>query len=182
MSALQTARLTPKLANGDYNSYLAVPIKANAVLYLGALVCVDATGYLVPGATSTTLRAVGCMANWGQYVPGPVLVGGSVNGAKQANVSVGTFKFANYDADAITQADLLRPAYIVDDQTVARGSGGSTRSVAGQIVGVDGPESVTGPGVWVAVGKTPADLVGAQGPTGPQGPIGPTGPQGPTGP
>ena len=43
----------------------------------------------------------------------------------------------------MTQADLGKSCYIVDDQTVAKTSGGATRSLAGKVVGVDVD------GVWV---------------------------------
>ncbi|EKK5133725.1 TPA: hypothetical protein NII88_006806, partial [Pseudomonas aeruginosa] len=44
---------------------------------------------------------------------------------------------------SVTQAHLMKPAYIVDDQTVAATDGTETRSPAGRIIGVE-PD-----GVWV---------------------------------
>lgn len=184
MTALTGPRLTPQRMNGDFLTQIQVPVKANAVLFYGAIVCVDASGFAVPGSTSTTLRAIGVLQTSGGFgVPGPSIVGGSVNGSVIAPVtSGGAFKVDNDPLDPISQADIMKSCYITDDATVSRTSGGSTKSVAGQIVGIASAEAAGGPGVWVVFGKTPADLVGVAGPTGAVGPTGPTGPRGATGP
>lgn len=184
MTALQTPRYTPQRMTGDFLTQIPVPVKANATLYVGGIVCVDASGYAVPAAVSTTLRAVGVLQTTGGLgIPGPALLGGAVNGTVTAPVTSGAaFKVDNDPLDPISQADVMKSCYLTDNQTVCRTSGGSTKSVAGQVVGVDGPDDDGGAGVWVAFGKTPADLVGVAGPTGAVGPTGPTGPRGPTGP
>lgn len=51
------------------------------------------------------------------------------------------FKWAN--DGSITQAHLMKTAYIVDDQTVAATDGSGTRSPAGRILGIEAD------GVWV---------------------------------
>lgn len=51
------------------------------------------------------------------------------------------FKWSN--DGSVTQAHLLKTAYIVDDATVAATDGEGTRSAAGRIVGIEGD------GVWV---------------------------------
>jgi hypothetical protein len=57
----------------------------------------------------------------------------------------GTFQFANSAAgDLIATADIGTVCYIVDDQTVAKTNGTSTRSPAGVVVDVDAQ------GVWVS--------------------------------
>jgi len=53
------------------------------------------------------------------------------------------FCWANHGADAVTQASLGKPCYIVDNQTVAKTSGTGTRSVAGIVLAIDSE------GVWV---------------------------------
>ena len=58
----------------------------------------------------------------------------------------GTFKFANSaSTDQITLADVGASAYIVDDQTVAKTNGTSTRSIAGTI------RDVESDGVWIEI-------------------------------
>ncbi|MNU06383.1 hypothetical protein D3C72_2515570 [compost metagenome] len=51
------------------------------------------------------------------------------------------FKWGN--DGSITQAHLMKTAYIVDDQTLAATDGTGTRSAAGRIVGIDTD------GVWI---------------------------------
>ena len=68
------------------------------------------------------------------------------NGALNANVRRGTFRFLNSSAgDLIALSDIGASCYIVDDQTVAKTNGGTTRSVAGKIRDVDAD------GVWVEI-------------------------------
>lgn len=47
------------------------------------------------------------------------------------------FWFSNDGSDPATAADLKRPLYVVDDQTVSRSSAGGTRPIAGVCLGVD---------------------------------------------
>ena len=73
---------------------------------------------------------------------------GGANGAISVQVKRGTFKYGNSSAgDLIAQADVGADCYIVDDQTVAKTNGSSTRSVAGKIIAVDAD------GVWVKIGQ-----------------------------
>lgn len=186
MSQLSTARLTPLQLNPQYQNKNNFPMGANAVLYMGALACLNATGFLVRGAVSTTLKAVGIVCPQPGQVPSNQINNtGGADGAKNCDVYYRPYaKLNNDEADPITIADVEAGAYITDDNTVSRTSGGATKSLAGRIVGVDDETSPTGPGVWVEIGALPAGAVGsagAQGATGSQGPQGPQGPQGATG-
>ncbi len=180
MSALTGRRNTPKIADAFYNSYLQAPVKAGAVLYIGGLVGFDSTGFLVKGTVSTTFKAVGINSNWGQYLPGAALIGGSPDGSTLANVSVGTFWLDNDPTNPVLQSNLYQLCYVLDDQTVSSSSGGSARSYAGLVTGLDAASGQVQ--VWVGQSSTSqAGAQGIQGPTGPTGPVGPTGPRGPTG-
>ena len=53
------------------------------------------------------------------------------------------FKFKNSGADAVTQAELGKTCYIVDDETFAKTNGTNTRSAAGTVVKLESD------GVWV---------------------------------
>jgi hypothetical protein len=56
------------------------------------------------------------------------------------------FKFKNSAGDAVTQAELGKTCYIVDDETVSKSNaGGNTQSAAGKVVGVEAD------GVWVEI-------------------------------
>ncbi|MDQ2084650.1 hypothetical protein RA307_31100 [Xanthobacteraceae bacterium Astr-EGSB] len=116
-----------------------LPVKANAKIYAGAMVAVDAAGYAVPAATSTTLKVVGRADALADNA-------GGVDGAIKVKVSCGIFRFANSSAgDLIALADVNGTCYAVDDQTVAKTNGTNTRSAAGIIFDVDAQ------GVWVRI-------------------------------
>lgn len=114
---------------------LVVPVAANARIFAGSLVVATATGFAAPGSTALGLsylgRAEESVDNRGGFA-----------GAALIEIRHGkAFSWAN--DGTVTQAHLFKPAYIVDDETVAAGDAGGTRSAAGRIVGIDAD------GVWV---------------------------------
>ncbi|MDY0212559.1 MAG: hypothetical protein RBR06_06100 [Desulfuromonadaceae bacterium] len=116
---------------------LTLGIAASTKVFAGGIACRNATGYAVPGSTSTTLKALGAFQAQADNSAGG-------DGGKMAQIRKGTFCFGNSaSTDAITIADIGNDCYIVDDQTVAKTSGTSTRSVAGTVADVDST------GVWV---------------------------------
>lgn len=129
--ALSTARETRERAGDLY----VVGVAASTTIHQGALVCLNASGYAVPGATATTLTALGRAEG--------NAVGGSVAGDVRVNVKRGCFLFKNKSDDLVTIADIGKDCYVVDDETVAKTSGTNTRSKAGIVHDVD---SI---GVWV---------------------------------
>lgn len=132
MAALTADRNTLR-AEGQIEGH---PVKAGARIFAGALVCLDAAGWAVPGATAATLVTLG-------RAEAAVNNADGANGAAQVNVRRGTFRWANAGAEPVTRADIGKPAFVVDDQTVARTNGGNSRSAAGIIRNVDAH------GVWV---------------------------------
>jgi hypothetical protein len=133
MAALTADRNTPR-KGGDL---INLPVAGAKKIYSGALVARDAGGCATPGATATTLLGVGRAEAQADNSSG-------ADGALSLDVRKGVFRFANSSgADEATRADIGADCYIVDDQTVAKTSGGGTRSVAGKIFDVD-PD-----GVWV---------------------------------
>lgn len=135
MTALTSARNTPE-RTGEVFGY---PVKAAVKCLQGGLAVLSA-GYAAPGSTATTLVAIG---RFEETVDNT----GGANGDLNVQVRRGIFKFANSAAgDLIAQADVGADCYIVDDQTVAKTNGSSTRSRAGKVVAVDAD------GVWVQVG------------------------------
>ncbi len=157
----------------------STPVATGAVLYIGALVALNAAGFLVRAATATTLKVAGILGDQPFQVPGPSISNLGADGAKTAEVQMGvTALLNNYDSDPVGQDDVLNDCYMIDDETVAATSGGSTRSKAGRVI------EVTDQGVWVAIGVPGVNVTGSagtQGATGSQGPQGPQGPQGATG-
>ncbi|MEW6427322.1 MAG: hypothetical protein AB1568_04725 [Thermodesulfobacteriota bacterium] len=133
MAALTADRDTPR-RSGDLLSLKAAAAKK---YFAGSLVARDANGRATPGAVATTLRGAGRCKELVDNSAG-------ANDAVDVPVEKGIFRWANSTAgDLITTADIGNDCYIVDDQTVAKTNGTSTRSVAGKVYDVDSL------GVWV---------------------------------
>ena len=116
---------------------LGVPMATGVKIYAGSIVAANASGYATPGATAATLTALGRAAETVDNTAG-------ANGAKTVLIDrKEAFKFANYASDAVTQAELGKTCYIVDDFTVAKTSNSNARSAAGKVLGVESD------GVWV---------------------------------
>lgn len=125
---LTAERLTPQREGSDFRFALA----AGATIYKGGLVMLNASGIATPGAVATGQTAAG------------VAIKGSAEEPGFVTVRRGVFRWKNSSAgDAITAADWGKTVFIVDDETVAKTNGTSTRSAAGICRGVDGV------GVWV---------------------------------
>lgn len=129
--ALTADRNTPK----QQAKTLVVRMGAGVKIYAGAQVVLSATGFAIPGKTATGLTYAGRAEEFADNT-------GGTDGAKTVEISRGcAFKWAN--DGTVTQAHLLKQAYVVDDATVSATDGGGTRSPSGRIVAVDSD------GVWV---------------------------------
>lgn len=132
MSALSADRDTKERSG----STLSLPVAASKTIFAGSLVARDGSGRATPGAAATTIRGVGRAAEQ--------VTCGSTAGAVSVKIEKGIFRWENSaSADAIAAADIGADCYIVDDQTVAKTNGSSSRSVAGKVFDVDTV------GVWV---------------------------------
>jgi hypothetical protein len=131
--SLSSDRITPRRDGIQYGRAVA----AGKILYVGALACLNTTGYLVPGASDNTLIADGVAVQFADNSLG-------ADGALTIIVDKRVHRFNNSaNADRITIANIGDNCYVVDDQTVALTNGGSTRPLAGEISDVDDD------GVWV---------------------------------
>ena len=131
MVALTENRSTLQLAPGDRSGLLG----ASQAIFAGALLMRNASGHILKGATATGSFGVGRAEAAGTS---------TTAGVTQQPFREGNFRFANSTAgDLIATADIGTVCYIVDDQTVAKTNGTSTRSPAGVVVDVDAQ------GVWV---------------------------------
>ena len=133
MTALTKDRNTVQRQGDEFNH----PVAAGVHIFGGSLVVLDASRNAAPGSTATGLIAAGRAEEDVDNSAGTA-------GDDTVQVRKGTFSFAN--DGTVTRADIGANAYIVDDQTVADGDGGGTRSIAGEIVDVDAD------GVWVKIG------------------------------
>ena len=132
MAALVQDRKTPKRDGEEFNH----PVAASTKIFAGSLVAINASGYLVPGSVSTTLKVQGRAE---EYVDNSA----GANGDLTCKVRRGVFCYDNDGTVAL--ADVTKTAYIVDDQTVADNDGSSARSAAGVI------EDVDSDGVWIRI-------------------------------
>ncbi|PRZ48343.1 hypothetical protein [Tritonibacter scottomollicae] len=133
MTALTTDRNTPR-HDGELRHGL---VAAASLIYAGSIVLRAADGYLHEGHTATGLVGVGRAEARVDNRLG-------ADGDEDLTYRPGIFRFANSaGADGITFADVGELAFVVDDQTVAKTDGTTTRSPAGIIDGVDAN------GVWV---------------------------------
>src|SRR5204863_6796586 len=119
MSALTAARKVQQM--GDPNTVLPasidVKIKANGKVFIGGLCGVDSTGYGVAGAASALF-----LAGWAMPKTGFPQVYDNTGGASGdiiAKVECGVGQFhVGGSGDALAQADLFQPVWVMDDQTV----------------------------------------------------------------
>lgn len=133
MTALTTDRNTPR-QDGELRHGL---VAAASLIYAGSIVLRAADGYLHEGHTATGLVGVGRAEARVDNRLG-------ADGDEDLTYRPGIFRFANSaGADEITFADIGEMAFVVDDQTVAKTDGTTTRSPAGIIDGVDAN------GVWI---------------------------------
>lgn len=135
MTALTEERPISRRRGTDFE----YPVAAATKILRGALACINASSVVVNGAVSTTLKCVGVAKETADNTAGAA-------GAIAVKVERGCFPFANSaSGDLIALKDIGADCYIVDNQTVALTSGGSTRSVAGKI------RDVNAEGVWVEI-------------------------------
>lgn len=133
MTALNADCVTPRRDGFQYPRQVA----ANEVIFVGALVCLSVTGYLVPASADITLKADGVAIE-------PANNTGGLDGAMMVTVEKRPSRLSNsLNADLITIANIGANCYVVDDATVGLTNGGGTRPIAGLIAGVDSD------GVWV---------------------------------
>ena len=103
---------------------VAYPVKANARIWKGALVCVDNTGFLVPASDTANLRFVGVAFESVDNM-------GGASGAKRCRVvKRGTFVYNRIGS--FTQADIGTTARAITDNEVAKTS--TNNIVVGTVV------------------------------------------------
>jgi len=117
----------PRSRFGKIKKTMPYPMTAGAVIREGALVSL-VSGLALETVTATTHTTVGVARERCDNTGGGA-------GAKFVNVEEADWPFDNSTAgDALTNADLSTVVYAVDNNTVAKTNGSSTRSVAGRLV------------------------------------------------
>lgn len=130
MAALNKNRTTRRRETHLNND----PVAAGVQVFSGALIVLNASGFVQPGTTATGLRVRGVA----QY---PSDNRNGIDGAGLIESIRGAHLFKN--SGDITRADIGSPAHIVDDQTVSADATG--KSLAGRI------DDVGADGVWVFI-------------------------------
>ncbi|WP_372069764.1 hypothetical protein P7L75_01435 (plasmid) [Tistrella mobilis] len=115
---------------------VAHPVAAGVQIYTGAIVCLNAAGYAVPGSTATGLKPAGIAT---------VQADNRLGDDGDMTVVVRRDHAWRVVGQGVTRAHISGDAYAVDDQTVAPTDGGGTRSKIGRIVDIDDA------GVWIEV-------------------------------
>jgi len=131
MAALTAARDTPERSG----ELVAVAVASNTVIFRGAMVAVNSTGYALPAADATGLKVIGRAESTVDNS------GTAGDGAKTIVVRRGVFRWTN--GDTFTRADVGSLAYVEDDGQVQKAASATYDIIAGLIVDVDSD------GVWV---------------------------------
>jgi len=122
----------------------AVGVAASTRLYAGSAVGVNNSGYLAPMGSALGLRALGVSE---EEVNNSSGAAGDLSANK---IRRGSWWVSNNSStEALTDADVGRICYALDDNTATRTNGGGTRSALGRVLDVDSTR-----GVLVEIGVT----------------------------
>jgi hypothetical protein len=135
--ALSADRKIIRKNTGPHSS--SGPVAATTTLYLGALIALSTTGYLVPASTTSGLRVVGMSTRKVDNATG-------ADGDLEAQWETGVFCFKNDGTYPVSQADVGRPCWVKDDETVQDERGGSA-VMAGIVMAYESSSKI-----WVLVG------------------------------
>jgi hypothetical protein len=135
MAAL-TADRFPFKSRSTWRSFVG-DVKAATIIWLHALVAVDANGWIVPASDTAGLTVVGVAVESVDNSLG-------ANGAKGVEILTGVFKFNNAGG-AIVQASKHKPCFVADDNSV------TTAAVAANDIKAGTVDAIDTDGVWVRV-------------------------------
>lgn len=134
MAALTASKKVPQYGAGNPLVLgLSLPMKASTKIFNGGLVGIDSSGNAMPAGllAGGTVRVLG-------VADAEVDNSSGAAAARSVPIRRGAFVFKNSTAgDAITKAEVGSAVYVVDDQTVAKTNGTSTRALAGICIGLD---------------------------------------------
>jgi len=154
MSNLTGGRNTKQTGvNKAYLDAVVVGLAANAKIYQGSTVGLNAAGDAVPGGDATCIRLIG-VAEMDPNVGNVADATGLAAGLLKIRVIQGVFLFGNgATINVITKADRGRKCFLIDDQTVGRTAGTTAAPNGGQypIAGVIIDVSTAGVEVFLAL-------------------------------
>ena len=133
--------MTAASANVDTRRYseetvvrklMKLPVAAATHIYQGTIVCLNVSGYLVPASADPSLHVVGVAQEEADNSAGAA-------GALECPVERGAFYLTNSASTAaISEADIGRIVFAVDDLTVSRTNVAGTYPACGKVVGLEG--------------------------------------------
>ncbi len=132
MTALAAPRNTIQMGTLGMPAQTAYLIADNVKIYPGALVVLNASGYLEPATAAAAKIAVG---RYGGTRIMDNTVSGHAAGAFAVPVDHGDFWWNNKGGDLVTQAMVGAVCYIEDDNTVRLTA--TATSTAGKVVALD---------------------------------------------
>jgi hypothetical protein len=136
MTALASQRRVQNMIDGLILP-MSHPCKAGKIFFKGAACGLDATGMMVPMSATAGLRCVG-LVDTGQasYID----TTGTTDGDVELKVEIAIWGMVNSaaGADLVTQAEMYKAVYFVDDNVVAKTDGGVGRPVAGLACRLEG--------------------------------------------
>jgi hypothetical protein len=139
--ALSADRKAPMRGDDAINTREHLPVAAATIIYNGGMVAVNLSGYAVPASADPTLVVIGVAQATVDNSAGSA-------GALSVPVRRGVFGMVNGGTtDALSAADVGRPCYASDDQTVNR-----TRAGARPLAGI--VHSIENSVVYVRMGST----------------------------
>lgn len=133
MAALTNARNTPEMA--DFGRFQVYPVEANTVIYLGAMVALNAAGNAVPASSMAGLKIAGRAERVHNGIPGQNADNtGGAAGAIAIVCRRGVFMYADAD-NSISAAQIGTLAFAVDDNSVSASDGSGATVVAPAVRG-----------------------------------------------
>jgi hypothetical protein len=131
MAALTAAANTKRLNAESVLSELTLPVKGSTIIYGGATVCTDSSGYAKGAVAATGLKCWGVAEETVDNRLG-------ADGTLYVKVRCGSFDRAvGTSADALAVTDIGAIVYAIDDHTVGKTDGSGTRSPAALFLGYE---------------------------------------------
>lgn len=114
----------------------SLPVAASTHIYQGTLVALNLSGYLVPASADPSLTVVGVANDEADNSSGAAA---AINCA----VERGAFYLTNSSSTAaVSEADIGREVFAVDDLTVSRTNVAGTYPVAGRVIGFESSKPI----------------------------------------
>lgn len=135
MAALGADRRTTIRANAGTRERCGY-VGAGKIIFLGAAIAVNATGFIVPAADAAGLKVIGLAQ---QHVDNSLGGDGAIECLYLTGVSV---EMVNDTTSPVLQAQIGRRVFVLDDQTVTRTSTNSIVSGVAEVIEPNGMVTV----------------------------------------